>query len=70
MAKLAEQREAEAREVERKRKEEWARKRQKELEGLKEWEMKALRALQSQHSNLENELQQLVSVRVSENQLL
>ena len=61
LAKLTEQREAELREEERRRKEEWARRRQVELEGVKEWEMKALRALQSQHSNLENELQQLVS---------
>lgn len=62
MRKLVEAREAEQREVERRRKEEWAQQRVKELEGLKEWEEKFLRTLRVQHSDLTMQLNQLVRV--------
>ena len=61
MQKLALQREAEQRELERQRKEEWARRRQLELEGQREWERKTLRSLMDQHLELEEKLNQLVS---------
>ena len=59
MQKLALQREAEQRELERKRKEEWARKRQAELEGERTKERSSLAILKDQHATLEHELQVL-----------
>ncbi len=59
MQRLAEQREEEQREMERKRKEEWTRKRRVELEGQRDWEKKSLHSLRVQHSQLEDQLRQL-----------
>lgn len=59
MQKLALKREAEQRELERKRKEEWARKRLAELEGQRSRERSALDGLRLQHTRLVGELQTL-----------
>ncbi len=59
MKKLAKKREEEERELELKRKAEWARKRRVELEGQRDWEKKHLYSLRVQHSQLEDELRQL-----------
>ncbi len=56
MQRLALQREVAQREIDRKRKEEWARRRQAELEGERLKERNALQILKDQHSRLEQEL--------------
>ncbi len=59
MQKLALAREAEQRVLERKRKEEWARKKQAELEGQRSKERSALESLRGHHARLMGELQTL-----------
>ena len=61
MQKLALQREAELKELERQRREEFARKRQKELIGQRDWERRTLQTLRQQTSELDQQLSQLVS---------
>ena len=65
MKKLALQREQEERELERKRKAEWTRKKCKELEGQRDWEKKSLHSLRVQHSQLEDQLRQLDQKKLS-----
>lgn len=65
MKRLALQREEEQRELERRRKEEWTRKRRVELEGQRDWERKSLHSLRVQHSHLEDQLRQLEQKKLS-----
>ena len=65
MKKLAFKREEEQRELEEKRKTEWAKKRLAELEGQRDWEKKHLYSLRVQHSQLEDQLRQLDQKKLS-----